>query len=595
MAPRPDDDLAIQPGQHGIRWCPFRGGVARSGPLSWAQEYMWRAINLPGNDSNMDHLFTVRVHSVISIDTAVACFGRLIERHATLRTAIVANPDGSVKQRVLPSGSIPVHVIGVTRGLLNSEIAAQLPLISGSPPIQALVIVTAGRVTNLAMRLSHIVSDEWGVRLIKEDLAAELADPLTRPARPEEKTSVDLADYESSESGRLASDRALDYIADQLARAPQTMFAHRPRAASRPRYWNVELQSKALLMALARIRTEQRLMLSAPVIGSFAAIMAVRASLPSALVYVMSNNRTAPWQEFSGPLLQEAPICMHLSEPGCGGLVRSINVSVFNAYQRGRHDPLASWRRVEEIEFERGVFIDKLARTATVNIHPQPLDRVRERCSLAQLRAMARASTFSLTPRADIDNLGFFLDVNVGTSCLVLAARVDTRLVSLAESEAILAGMEKIVCELTEGDVEIGDIPRLCPGIGRDIADGTRIVDGCRISIADCADVLRAHPDVAAAQVRLDDATITAYIHARTRDLDPGRLHRYVVAALPRYPLAIAPHVYRIYSSRPDQMDDVSGWDQGELLAAGTGRDRSATDPERPGRPVAAGQQGLQD
>jgi hypothetical protein len=206
---------------------------------------------------------------------------------------------------------------------------------------------------------------------------------------------------------------------------------------------------------------------------------------------------------------------------------------------------------------------------------------------------MARASKFSRTPRADIDNVSFFLDVIVGTSCLVLAARVDTRLVSLAESEAILAGMEMIVCELTEGDVMVSDIPRLCPGIGPDIADGTTIVDGCRISITDCADVLKTHPDVVAAHVRLNDATITAYIHARARDLDPGRLHRFVVGALPRYPLAVAPHLYRVYSARPDQMDDVSGWDRGELLAAGTGRSPAA--PERPGRPVVTSQQGAQE
>jgi Condensation domain len=563
-----------------IRSCSFRGGVARSGPLSWAQGYMWRALNLPGNGSNMDHLFSVRVRTPISVDTAVACLGRLIERHATLRTCVVADPGGRVRQRVLDSGSVPVHVIDVPRGLLHAEITAALPLISGSPPIQALVVVTAGRVTNVAMRLSHIVSDEWGVRLIKEDLAAELADPLAQTTRPREKTSVDLAEYESSQAGRTASDRALEYVTGQLATSPQTMFAHRPAGPAQPRYWNVELQSKALLMALARLRTEQRLMLSAPVIGTFAAIMAVRAALPAALIYVMSNNRTAPWRDFSGPLLQEAPLCIPVSRAGCAGIVRSINVLVFNAYQRGRHDPAAVARRVEEIELERGVSIDKLARTATVNIHPQPLDRVGESCSLAELRSMARVSTFTRTPRADIDNVSFFLDVVVGASCLVLAARVDTALVSLAETEAILAAMEKIVCELTEGDVEVSDIPRLGPGIGRDIAARTTIVDGSRVAAADCADVLMTHPDVAAAHVRVDQGVITAYVHARARDLDPARLHRFVVGALPRYPLAMAPHLYRIYY-------------RGELLAAGTGR--SAADPQRLGRPAAAGQQGLQE
>lgn len=105
----------------------------------------------------------------------------------------------------------------------------------------------------MALRLSHVVTDEWGVKLIQDDLIARLAQPSPAPpplstdAGP--TTSVDMADYEASPVGQRANDRALAYLADQLRCAPQTMFSHRPLAGEQPRYWTVEPRSRALLQA----------------------------------------------------------------------------------------------------------------------------------------------------------------------------------------------------------------------------------------------------------------------------------------------------------------------------------------------------------
>jgi len=573
---------------HEVRSCAFRvaGAVTRTGPLSWAQRYMWRAVNLPGNDRNMDHLFSVRVSTAMSVDVATACLGQLIERHPALRTCVEADADGQVSQRVLGSGTIPVHVWHAARPLGRAEILAGLPFIDGSPPLRALIVAVDGQVRSVAMRLSHIVTDEWGLQLIQADLASLVSAPGAAARRPAALMDmVDVAGYEASEQGQFVNTRALEYAADQLKSAPQTMFPHPPLTEEKPRYWNVELRSKAMLAALNRLRSEQRLLLSVPVAGAFAAVMAARASLPTALIYVMSNNRTASCRDFSGPLLQEAPLSIPVAGWGCAGLVQSLRIPLLEAFQNASCDPIALEKRVAEIEWERGVCIDKLARTATVNIHHQAhetLDRPASApYSRDQLKAMARSSEFARIPRSDVDNLAFYLDVFIGASCLVLTARVDTRLVSLAESEAILSAMEDILCELTEGDIPADDIPHRYQGIGRHFGGVTAIADGCRISARDCADVLTAHPGVAAAHVHIGeeaDPVVTARIQQAppdsAPDLDLAELHRFVVAALPRYPLAIAPHIYRVYASRPGRLDDLTSWDDRPLVTTGTGRHR---------------------
>jgi hypothetical protein len=68
------------------------------------------------------------------------------------------------------------------------------------------------------------------------------------------------------------------------------------------------------------------------------------------------------------------------------------------------------------------------------------------------------------------------------------------------------------------------------------------------------------------------DNVVTAHVRQAAPDLDMDQLHRFVVAALPRYPLAIAPHVYRIYSARPEHPDDPHAWNDAHLVAVGTGR-----------------------
>jgi hypothetical protein len=316
-----------------------------------------------------------------------------------------------------------------------------------------------------------------------------------------------------------------------------------------------------------------------PIIGTFAAVMASRASLSSALIYVGSNNRFArDWESFTGPLYQESLICVPVSQATtCLDLFGSLNGKVLRMYRNGQHDPVALQEHIRRVEHDRGICLDKVAASAMLNIFPMAMKAgAREPPSRAQLRAMTRSSRLSKTPRADIDNLSFFVDVITRGPEVILASRVDTRLVSLQEAEAILLGMEKLLCELAGDDIPMDQISDLCPGMGRGADNQTTQVDGSRISLSDCRAALNAHPSVHDSCIRLDDSggrsALTAYVHVVERSLTPAQLHGSVVAALPPHSLAMAPHRYRLYVSRPSVLDDVQAWDKVELVSVGHGR-----------------------
>jgi hypothetical protein len=543
---------------------------------------MWRAVSLPGNGSAMDTTISAQSPFGTSVETAITQLTALIERHPSLRTCIETGQGGHVRQRVLGSGSIPVHVMHTPSITWESEIEEMLPPADGSPPVRALVTATAGRVTNVALRLSHVLADEWGVKLILDDLTAQLAGsrcPAAGGTGRAATSSVDIAGYEASPAGQHANSRALTYLRRQFSSAPQTLFPHRPLPGTPPRYWSVELRSRAMLTALARTQAGAGTMSSGLITGMFAAVMAARASLPSALIYVMAGNRTSRWPDFSGPLLQDAPMCIPVAGRSLAELARETARSALQASFYGQHSPAGRQQCIDEIELERGVCIDKLDRMAAVNFHisvravQAHTDAAGTARSASELQDLMRFSSIVSTPRTDLANVTFFLDVFIDNASLVLHARVDTCMVSLAEAAAILTGMEKLMC--TPGDVSADDVRQLCPGMDRGITEDTFIVDHSRVSLDECTQVLASHPDVGRAHLRLDDAgqpAITAHVQARTRDLDPGSLHRFVVAELPRHPLAMAPRLYRIHSNCPARPDDVPAWESEPDLAVGAGR-----------------------
>jgi hypothetical protein len=177
-------------------------------------------------------------------------------------------------------------------------------------------------------------------------------------------------------------------------------------------------------------------------------------------------------------------------------------------------------------------------------------------------------------PRVETTNPSFYLDASIRANGVNLSAKVDSTAVGLIETEAILRGIETLLCELVFSDFPIRDIPDMCPGIGRPVGEPTDIVDGSLVSVKRCREILQSSPGVRASSVHLSASErpiLTARLYTDHPGIGISEFHRALVARLGPHSLAMAPHIYRIYAEPPARQG-VPRWDDGKLLAVGTGR-----------------------
>jgi hypothetical protein len=173
---------------------------------------------------------------------------------------------------------------------------------------------------------------------------------------PYQPTGLGSQVYHRGRPMQAVGKRALRYASQQLTMAPQTMFPHPHLPGETPRYWNVKLRSEALPHALAALAADHKTSISAPLISSFAAIMAVRASLPLALIYLGSNNRfLKDWKEFSGPLFQETLATVPMNYQTYHDLMAAVGALSLRAYKHARSDPILLAERIYDLDISRGV------------------------------------------------------------------------------------------------------------------------------------------------------------------------------------------------------------------------------------------------
>ena len=500
---------------------PFSLGDSRRAPLSWAQQFMWRAVSLPGNGARLDLVIYVEVPRDMTVASASKSICRLIKQNPTLRTQIVTDANGQDYQRVVGHGVISVYVSDGGSPLAYSEVVDRLPPTSGSSPVQSIIICVRGSVRSVAVRINHVAVDVWGFRLLKEELESELSRKVT--SEPDfgisiRRSSVDRTAFESSEIGKAVAKRSQEYAREQLTSCPQTMFPYRPARPERPRYWNIEFRSAALHMAISQLADRYGLMMSVPIIGGFAAIMTTRASLPSALIYVGSGNRfERAWQEFTGPLFQEAVIGIRIPESDCLSLLSSLNSRITGMYICGQHDHTARYELIKQLEHARGICLDKMTTSLMLNIvNSRHRADAKAEPSSGPISHAASTSRLSRKPQREVDNCAFSLSISILNSEVLVNLYLDTKLVSIPESEAIIRGVERLLCELCERNVPIGEIASLCPGIGTSNDAGV-IIDGSRIDLDDCCAVLESHPAVHESCTRKGvdgkGTKLSAYVH----------------------------------------------------------------------------------
>ena len=204
-----------------------------SGPLSFGQERLWFLYRLDPTSTAYNMPSALHLRGPLAVDVLRRVLQEVVDRHAGLRTRIVAR-DGELLQQVgAPGRQAPWREIdlGVQPGeaarlasgaVLRRELAKPFDL-SRDPLLRALLIRLGRDEHILLLSVHHIVSDGWSVGVLTREIAAlyeAFAAGLPSPLPPLPLRYLDYAAWQRRQFGDARLETHLAWWRDELRGAP---------------------------------------------------------------------------------------------------------------------------------------------------------------------------------------------------------------------------------------------------------------------------------------------------------------------------------------------------------------------------------------
>jgi hypothetical protein len=555
----------------------FTGPSQRSGPLTMGQSNMLLCMKTD-KPAHINVSAVWELPPGTDLDRIAETLAALHARHETLRTTFPAGPgDPEPRQVVHAEGELEIQVCPAPdhdsdAAPFAQELALRLRAIAFDPaadwPVRAAVVTAGGAPTHLALAASHAALDAGALVLLRRDWDALLAaEPLPGPA---DVQPTDLALLERSDEGRRRSASSLDYWAGQLRTIPQAMLAvpatHAPQAAPgwTPR---LRIRSHAAAEALTVLAERTRITRSTLLLTALCALTAHRTGQRHAVVASLSANRYLPeLADYFGPLAQDALVTVPVDLDGgetFEGLARRVRKRAQLAYPNSWFDSAELWDLMDRIGLERGT---RYARDCVFNDltrlgldggashgHPDPRDP-------GQQIQLTRLPDEPM--HVELMLWAFQLEGELDASLFANPARLAPR-----DAEAFGRGLATLLIEAARGSVKLTEIEAIT-GLAP-VVRGPRwlVSDGCWVDLDEVDDLLATvlaglplsgphsfkivtEPDERQGHRLVCDLTAPDTTAPDAGDplgqADLERIHAACVAALPRRPAAMAPHLYRV-------------------------------------------------
>ncbi|MFE1922318.1 condensation domain-containing protein [Streptomyces asoensis] len=568
----------------------FDAATSGAADLTWSQDQVcrWMENSAPYTDHmNLDALIECEAGTRPTLDDVLGALRVVIERHESLRTRLNVREDGSYRQFVCASGRVPVRVhhraAPEAVGAVLEELR-RLPFTVFEWPLRIAVITVSGVVSAVALCLSHVATDGWGVQVITGDLRELLT------AAPEERAALSarpprplLQPREHAAAQRRAGDRsearADAFWTAQLSRFPNDRFPLPLRTPGSPRFPKTTMRSLSAARALAQAAARHGTTANAVLTGALAVLVSAISGLEDATFRLFCANRTSPASRNSvGTFFQIIPVALTVADLPFRDIAHAAWQASLRAYRVGERDPRRLDLLTESVASARGVDLDL---ECFLNIHGYG-EPGQDRGPTAQ-DAADEPTVFQDDGGFEEWEPGkFYVDVWRVSGCLEVTLSADTALFSRDRLTAFLACLEEILLRAARDDApRPQDLVRDAQALaGLDRRPGLELVDGCWIDPAEVRTLLTRTLSPRAAQVFVEPGgtgspRLTAYLVPRgpQRPPRPPEMHRLVLAALPGHRFVMAPHRYVVCGAGPSLSATVEEWRRCEVLVEGPGRE----------------------
>ena len=441
---------------------PFEGDSSGIGELTWGQREMLRAVRLVGHWIPMGGVTPLA--ELMSVEDIVASVQFLMRRHQALRTRLVFDTRGGVKQNVAAAGELVVEHYDLPPDADAGSFAQALSDRYSQDefdeerdwPLRVGVVGRQGAVEYAVFIYNHMMVDGMGLSALLRDLFAR--DPATNDAPAVTALQpLELAERQGAAAARRQHDLALRHW-ESVAR----VAADGESAAADPQdppYQHLWFRSPAGLPAMdavaARHGTDTGPILLA---ASAVALSRITGISPVVLLSIVNNRFRPGLADAVMQLAQRSPCLLEVEGRTFEQVVAQAQRASLRAGMYGYFDPVECDRMLERVGRERGAPVDLSCfyndRRTPASQEANPF-APRAESALAQGAPTQDSSLIisSLLPRTTLrwgellppqDNK-FFLHVNDSPDALDLLICADSHFLGPAGLESVAREIEAVL------------------------------------------------------------------------------------------------------------------------------------------------------
>lgn len=462
-----------------LAYAEFGGGRTETGPMTWAQQVMWRAAML----SKTQHLF-LNLRRVLPVPrrapgdlpSVTRAIGQLVARHGGLRTRVCLVADGTSQQETAASGSVPILVVAGDGD--GTQAAAGLTRRLGDVafdhgrewPVRFAVVLVDDRVRQVVLIFSHSTADAYAVDVILRDLRVLLLrGELSTPAGLQ---SVDVARCQHGPD-QVRSGRAVAYWARQYGRLAGTVFDQVAPELT-PRLHRGTLVSPAIATAARMIAARHRVSLSTVLLAASTALSAGTAGRQVCGLFNMAHNRFRPEYRNAVANLGQIGFCVLdiADRPSFFELLPRIYRVALDGYLHAYYDAAAMRKNFEDLGYDYTTAFLPYYYFNDVRLPVgNAVDDV-EPVAEGVLRAAAERSEFSWTDGLDVASWHQLIHVVDAPDAVGVTLSTDTRFRPPATIEPYLRDLETLLIDAAYRDVPWPWQPRRSAAAGLSASAG---------------------------------------------------------------------------------------------------------------------------
>lgn len=351
---------------------PFAGQGAGEAQLTWGQHHIWGAIQALGETMNMVAVRDLEPGARIEEFTGELAF--YLGRFQAMRTRLRMVPGALPRQVVVDSGEAPLEIVDLpadagadpeTAAAAAAEAAAAIAASEEERefdyatefPIRMTLVRRNNELTHLVMTLSHFATDgAGGFAMYRDFLERDV--PGGRASTPPATQPLDMAEQQSSPSGKRQSEMSLRYWEERLRAIPARRF-RAPVDHGGSRYWKLEVDSPAMFLGVRAIAGRVGTDVSTALLAVYAVSLArVTGNNPIVAQMLVSNRFRPGLADMVSNISQTGLFVVDVADITVDEAVRRTGKASTRTYKHAYFD-LVLWRDlIARVARERGEEIE---------------------------------------------------------------------------------------------------------------------------------------------------------------------------------------------------------------------------------------------